>query len=62
MTLREEIEAAMELLEQLPIDYEADIEDTSPEDNIAHTAGLVYQCLARALYDVDESESKCKQG
>ena len=51
---RAELEAIRELVEQLPggIDEEADEDDTSPEDMVAHIGGVVWQRLNRLLVRV----------
>jgi hypothetical protein len=44
------------MLDQLPmgIDYDADPNDQSPEDMVAHLGGLMYQILNKALVDLGE--------
>lgn len=45
------LDEIIRLVEGLPsgIDYDADANNPSPEDAIAHTGGLVYQVARKAL-------------
>jgi hypothetical protein len=49
--LRDALASQVGYWEQVPsgVDYEADEEDTSPEDAVAHTAGLAIRAASAAL-------------
>jgi len=58
-TNKELLEAVREiklLVVDLPggVDYEADLEDTSPEDMTAHIGGLIWQICDRFIDDGEE--------
>jgi len=52
--MKEQIDELIELVEQLPcgVDYEADPEDTSPDDQMQHIAGLIWQGLIELRNEV----------
>jgi hypothetical protein len=54
--LVEAAKTVRDMLDQLPmgIDYDADPDDQSPEDMVAHLGGLMYQILNKALVDLGE--------